>query len=96
MTDLPPRTDWTPSPPKPGTPEVPRVPEPAPVDMVNHPPHYARLKPEPIDVIEAWQLDYFRGNALKYIARAGHKDDEVQDLEKAVWYLQRRIKQLGG
>ena len=63
--------------------------------MVNHPPHYALLQPEPIDVIEAWQLGFHEGNALKYLARAGRKDPTktIEDLEKAVWYLNRAIKQ---
>lgn len=72
-------------------------PDPFPLqpDMVNHPPHYALLQPEPIDVIEAWQLGFHEGNALKYLARAGRKDPTktIEDLEKAVWYLNRAIKQ---
>ena len=55
------------------------------------PDHYARLDPEPIDVIEAWGLGYHMGNALKYIARAGRKDRTryAEDLRKAAWYLTR-------
>jgi len=64
------------------------------VDMINRPPHYARLDPEPIDVIEAWGLGYHLATAVKYISRAGHKEDEIQDLEKAVWFLNRKIQQL--
>lgn len=64
---------------------------------VNHPPHYGGdTAYEAIKVIEAWKLDFCLGNAVKYISRAGKKDGnaEVQDLEKAVWYLRRRVEQL--
>lgn len=60
-------------------------------DMVNHPPHYTFGRFEVIDVIEDWKLDFHRANAVKYIARSRHKGSEVQDLEKAIWYLQRRV-----
>lgn len=65
-------------------------------DMVNSPPHYTRLTPQPIDVIEAWNLDFHLAQVLKYIARAGKKDaaKEREDLEKAAFYLNRRINQL--
>ncbi len=61
-------------------------------DQVNHPNHYASLSPEPISLIETWGLDYHRGNAIKYIARAGGKDgaDGATDLRKAAWYLIRK------
>lgn len=62
--------------------------------------HYAALSPEPITVIEGWQLGYLRGNALKYIARAGKKDQSkegtIKDLEKAISYLRREINTLNG
>jgi hypothetical protein len=64
-------------------------------DVVNHPPHYTYSKIEVIDAIEAWGLPYHLGNSVKYIARAGKKSDNiVEDLQKAVWYLQRYIKNL--
>ncbi len=63
-------------------------------DLIQSPPHYARLNPEPIDIIEAWGLQFHLANVLKYIARAGHKDDELQDLKKARWYLDRKIQQI--
>lgn len=73
-------------------------PDPFPLqpDMVNHPPHYAKLNPEPITVIEDWGLDFFTGNAVKYVARAGRKDPTKQkeDLEKAIWYLKRKVERL--
>lgn len=69
-------------------------------DPVNHPSHYTSAGPvyETINVIEAWQLGFHLGNAVKYISRAGKKsaETEVQDLEKARWYLDRRIQQLKG
>ena len=65
------------------------------VDPVNNPSHYTRFKG--IEVIQLTeQLNFCRGNAVKYIARAGAKDDlkEIEDLEKAVWYIQREIKRI--
>lgn len=63
-------------------------------DPVNHPAHYTFGAIEVITVIDDWKLDYYKGNALKYIARAGRKDPdkEVEDLEKAIWYLDHLIK----
>ena len=61
-------------------------------DLVNHPPHYKAGGIEVIDFIEAKDLNFRLGNAVKYISRAGKKDSNpVQDLEKAVWYLKREI-----
>jgi len=62
-------------------------------DFVNAPPHYTRLNPQPIEVIEAWGMDFHLANVLKYIARAGYKDKdkELEDLKKARFYLDRRI-----
>ena len=62
------------------------------LDVVNHPPHYKAGGIETIDFIEAKDLNYRLGNVIKYVARAGKKHtDPVQDLEKALWYLQREI-----
>jgi len=63
-------------------------------DKVNHPSHYGSGTYEVINVIEAWGLCFPLGNVLKYIARAGKKNDELEDLKKAQWYLERKIKQL--
>ena len=65
-------------------------------DNVNHPSYYNNGKVEVIDAIEAWGLNFHRGNAVKYIARAGKKNiaNEVEDLEKAVWYINREIERL--
>ena len=66
------------------------------VDVVAHPPHYNAGKIEVIEAIEDWGLGFNRGNTVKYTARAGKKDPtkEVEDLEKAVWYLRREIELL--
>jgi hypothetical protein len=65
-------------------------------DNVNHPTHYNTGKIEVIEFIEDQQLVFHLGNAVKYIARAGKKDASktVEDLKKAVWYLQRHIELL--
>ena len=67
-------------------------------EQVNHPQHYGGENNiyEAIKVIEAWDLDFHLGNTVKYISRAGKKgtDKELQDLKKALWYLQRKIENL--
>lgn len=65
-------------------------------DVVNYPSHYTDGKIEVIDFIEDKGLNYHKGNAVKYIARAGKKDKskEIEDLRKAVWYLNREIERL--
>lgn len=59
-------------------------------DRIN-PEHYKIGGIETIDFIEAKNLNYNLGNAVKYISRAGHKGSCVDDLKKAVWYLQREL-----
>ncbi len=60
-------------------------------DPINHPPHYnMNTGWEAIDVTE--QFNFCLGNALKYIIRCDHKGKPIQDLRKAVWYLEREIK----
>ena len=63
---------------------------------IDHPSHYNTGSIEVIDAIESWQLNFSRGNAIKYIARAGRKDGEteIDDLRKAKWYIQREIERL--
>ena len=61
-------------------------------DMVNNPDHYYGEKFEVIDIIEDFKLGFNLGNAVKYILRAGKKSDFKEDLEKAVWYLQRECE----
>jgi len=60
-------------------------------DPVNHPPHYTTGGVETIDFIEAKKLNYNLGNVVKYITRADHKGDRMEDLRKAKWYLEREI-----
>ena len=63
-------------------------------EAVNHPSHYGgKDNPyEAIKVIEAWNLGFCLGNTIKYLSRCGKKDNEIQELEKALWYLQREIQ----
>jgi hypothetical protein len=65
-------------------------------DGVNHPAHYGGPDNpyEAIRVIEAWNLGFCLGNALKYIARAEKKGAAVTDLKKARWYIDRQIKNM--
>ena len=65
-------------------------------DNVNHPPHYKQGGIETIDFIEAKQLNYHLGNVIKYVTRADHKGNKVEDLKKARWYLNREISKLDG
>ena len=64
-------------------------------DIVNHPSHYTTYKGlEVIDLTE--QMNFNRGNAVKYICRAGLKDPdkEIEDLQKALWYIKRELGRL--
>lgn len=64
---------------------------------VDHPDHYLMDSGhEVIDVIEAWNLDFNLGNAIKYIARSGKKDPKknIEDLEKSIWYIKRQISNI--
>ena len=73
-------------------------------DKVNSPSHYSYLKKlagvEVIDITR--HLDFDLGNAVKYILRAGHKTQEgydnkaktIEDLKKAIWYINDKIKTL--
>ena len=61
-------------------------------EKVNHPKHYNMGKFEVIDIIEDLELGFHLGNAVKYIARAKHKGKYKEDLEKAIWYIKRKIE----
>lgn len=61
-------------------------------DLINHPPHYTKFPVEVIEITEC--LDFCRGNAVKYLCRAGLKGDELEDLKKAQWYVNRAILKL--
>jgi hypothetical protein len=63
-------------------------------DKINHPSHYKVGGIETIDFIEAKQLDYHLGNVVKYISRANHKDEKLENLKKAQWYLNRAVANL--
>ena len=59
-------------------------------NRVNHPSHYNKGI-ETIDYIESWNMDFNIGNVIKYVTRAVHKDNKLEDLEKAKWYIEREI-----
>ena len=66
-------------------------------DNVNHPEHYKKNGIECIDIIqfilgETGAKFFCLGNVIKYVTRAGKKDNNVEDLKKALWYLDRLIK----
>lgn len=65
-------------------------------ELVNHPEHYggADNPYEAIKVIEAWKLNFNLGSVVKYIARCGKKDEELQELRKARWFIEREINRL--
>lgn len=65
-------------------------------DMVNHPPHYKVGGIETIDFIEAKGLNYRLGNVVKYVTRADHKGERLENLKKAQWYLEREISHAQG
>lgn len=61
-------------------------------DQVNHPKHYNK-HPSGVECIDvAEHMNFCRGNAMKYLWRAGEKSNELEDLKKARWYLDREIK----
>lgn len=65
-------------------------------DMVNHPDHFNTGRIEVIDFIEDNHFNFSLGNVVKYICRAGKKDPakEIEDLQKAAWYINREIQRL--
>jgi hypothetical protein len=83
-------------PPKRGTQDRPRLRihgmNPWDRDNVNHPSHYKVGGIETIDFIEAKKLGYNLGNVVKYITRADHKGNKLEDLKKAQWYLNREVQ----
>jgi hypothetical protein len=61
-------------------------------DLVNHPPHYT-AHPSGVECIQITEtMNFCLGNAIKYIWRADLKHDAIEDLKKAVWYVNREIK----
>jgi len=64
-------------------------------DVIFNPRHYTEgRKYEPRKVIEDWKLNFYLGNALKYIARAGRKDSAIEDLNKAKKYIDFEIERI--
>ena len=61
-------------------------------EQINHPDHYNKGSIEAIDVIEDWKLNFSLGCVVKYICRSEYKASNIQDLEKAQWYLSREIE----
>lgn len=64
------------------------------IDFINNPPHYKANGLEVIEVIDAFELDFYTGTIVAYILRAGRKEGctRLEDLKKAQWYLNREIK----
>jgi hypothetical protein len=63
-------------------------------DSVRHPSHYNSGRVEVIEFIEDQNLSFHLANSLKYICRAGKKDPKkyTEDLQKAIWYIERAIE----
>ena len=61
-------------------------------NKVNNPTHYNVGTIEVIEVIEDWKLNFNLGNAIKYIGRCEHKNNKQEDIKKAIWYLERELK----
>lgn len=68
--------------------------EPVGISAIDHPNHYNWFDIECIDVIE--NFNYNLGAAIKHLWRAGRKNDIIEDLQKAAWYIQREIERLSG
>lgn len=63
-------------------------------DMVNNPPHYTS-HPSGVECIQVTEhMNFCLGNAIKYLWRSGDKGKTVEDLKKAIWYIQREIDRL--
>tara|TARA_R100001443_G_scaffold38103_1_gene51627 strand:+ start:329 stop:556 length:228 start_codon:yes stop_codon:yes gene_type:complete len=60
------------------------------MEKVNHPEHYNKGI-EVIDFIDSWSMDFSTGNIIKYVSRHKHKDNPLEDLKKAKWYIERLI-----
>lgn len=73
----------------------PKSTQPNQADIISHPSHYTDgRKYEPKDVIRDWNLNFNLGSAVKYISRAGRKDDIIQDLKKAKQFIDFEIEAL--
>jgi len=61
-------------------------------DIGSTPTHYKTQTYDVIDICKWYSLNFNKGNVIKYVCRSGKKDNEVQDLEKAIDYIKREIK----
>lgn len=61
------------------------------MDSVNKPNHYNIGDIEVIDFIDSWGLNFNLGNVIKYVARCNHKENKIEDLQKAIYYIEREI-----
>lgn len=64
------------------------------MNLIENPKHYQGKSIDAIRVIDEFNLSFSLGNVVKYILRAKHKGNEVQDLEKAKWYLEHEINRI--
>ena len=72
--------------------------------VVENPGHYTRWKIEPVTYVMRNDMEFWRGNIIKYVSRAGYKpqpgktavEAEITDLQKAIRYAEMRINQLNG
>lgn len=62
------------------------------MDNVNNPKHYNVGDIEAIDFIDSWNLNFNLGNVIKYVTRCNYKGNKIEDLQKAIFYLEREIK----
>ena len=62
-------------------------------EHVNHPEHYTKGGIEVHDFISAWRMDFDTGNVIKYVTRAPYKNNKLEDLKKARWYLNKLIEE---
>jgi len=62
------------------------------MSKVDHPKHYNIGTIEVINIIDDWELGFYEGNIVKYVMRSKYKGKQVQDLEKAKWYLDRLLE----
>lgn len=61
------------------------------MDSVNNPEHYNIGDIEVIDFIDSWNLNFNLGNVIKYVARCDYKGNKLEDLQKAIFYIEREI-----
>lgn len=61
------------------------------MDRVNKPNHYNIGDIEVIDFIDSWSLNFNLGNVIKYVIRCNYKENKVEDLQKAIYYIEREI-----